>query len=45
MVSVLAVHICETLQGVLVSGENVVKTYMEQGAWGQKDQGTGSKEK
>ncbi len=33
----------ETLQGVLGSGENGVKKYREQGAWGQKDQGAGSK--
>ncbi len=33
----------ETLQGVLGSGENGVQKYREQGAWGQKDQGAGSK--
>ncbi len=27
----------ETLQGVLGSGENGIKKYREQGAWGQKD--------
>ena len=36
--------IIETLQGVLGSGENGVQMYREQGAWGQKDQGAGSKE-
>ena len=35
----------ETLQGVLGSGENGVQNYREQGAWGQKDQGAGSKGK
>ncbi len=29
--------------GVLGSGENGVKTFREQGSWGQKDQGAGSK--
>ena len=29
--------------GVLGSGENRVKKFREQGAWGQKDQGAGSK--
>ncbi len=33
----------ETLQGVLGSGENGVQKCREQGAWGQKDQGAGSK--
>ncbi len=32
-------------KGVLGSGENGVKKYREQGAWGQKDQGAGSKGK
>ena len=32
-------------KGVLGSGENGVKTFREQGAWGQKDQGAGSKGK
>ena len=31
--------------GVLGSGENGVKYFREQGAWGQKDQGAGSKGK
>ena len=31
--------------GVLGSGENGVKRFREQGAWGQKDQGAGSKGK
>ena len=31
--------------GVLGSGENGVKTFRERGAWGQKDQGAGSKGK
>ncbi len=31
--------------GVLGSGENGVKEIREQGAWGQKDQGAGSKGK
>ena len=30
---------------VLGSGENGVKRFREQGAWGQKDQGAGSKGK
>ncbi len=32
-------------KGVLGSGENGVKTFREQGAWDQKDQGAGSKGK
>ena len=32
-------------KGILGSGENGVKRFREQGAWGQKDQGAGSKEK
>ncbi len=32
-------------KGVLGSGENGVKKIREQGAWGKKDQGAGSKEK
>ncbi len=35
-------RLCE---GVLGSGENGVKILREQGAWGQKDQGAGSKAK
>ena len=31
--------------GVLGSGENGVQKFREQGAWGQKDQGAGSKGK
>ena len=31
--------------GVLGSGENGVKYFREQGAWGQKDHGAGSKGK
>ncbi len=31
--------------GVLGSGENGVKNFRDQGAWGQKDQGAGSKGK
>ena len=31
--------------GVIGSGENGVKYFREQGAWGQKDQGAGSKGK
>ncbi len=31
--------------GALGSGENGVKKFREQGAWGQKDQGAGSKGK
>ncbi len=39
------IAIIETLQGVIGSGENGVKKYREQGAWGQKYQGAGSKGK
>ncbi len=41
----MALDIKETLQGVLGSGENGVQKYREQGAWGQNDQGAGSKGK
>ena len=32
-------------KGVLGSGENGVEYFREEGAWGQKDQGAGSKGK